>query len=274
MRRGRAALLALAGQGACTFMFPFTDGAAGGHDPQTCAELLAARPGAESGPYVLAGRTVECEMDRAGGGWALVALFDTREGGVCPSPWRTVDLGEAEPPVCARAESQSGSEDSVELIVPQRYREVMGLALGMQFETPDAFSRGSPVGLDGLYVDGLSLTIGVVRRHVFTYAAGGSDHDEGESQCPCLGGASAPEVVGDQFACESGARDAAEGWLVGDLLWDDDLDPTSCDAVAAPSYFVADLGEPVDDPLEARLMADQESTNEDVGLVRLELFVR
>ena len=43
---------------------------------------------------------------------------------------------------------------------------------------------------------------------------------------------------------------------------------------ADPSWFYRDLGESTSAPLEARLMCDQETDNEDVAVVRMELYVR
>lgn len=154
----------------------------------------------------------------------------------------------------------------------------MGYAAGLQYGSMDTFPSGEDI--DGYYVEGLSLTVrddSNTRVHVWSYAVGWSDDDASEdSLCPCLGGPSPPAFVGDDFYCESGRTggNETEVWYEQDPLWDGDGTGTDCDTAGNPSYFVRDLGAAYSGPIEGRLLADQSTGNEDVGLTRMVLYVR
>ena len=54
------------------------------------------------------------------------------------------------------------------------YQRVCGRARGYQKGTPDGFRSGS---VNDIYVDGLSITHGSPRQHIWTYVAGHTDRD-------------------------------------------------------------------------------------------------
>jgi hypothetical protein len=64
------------------------------------------------------------------------------------------------------------------------------------------------------------------------------------------------------------------GWATDDPLWDGSGAGTDCDTAGDPSRFAVALDDPVRGPLLVRILADQGSSNEDVGVTALELFVR
>ena len=57
------------------------------------------------------------------------------------------------------------------------------------------------------YFEGLSLTHGSPRQHVWTYAVGLSDSGSHPHDCPCVltGGQNPKSFVGSHYYCESGA---------------------------------------------------------------------
>ena len=64
--------------------------------------------------------------------------------------------------------------------------------------------------IDGYYVDGLSITHGNPRQHIWTFANGmydglGDGYDQ--YNCPCAPGSQypSPPFVGTNYYCESGA---------------------------------------------------------------------
>ena len=61
--------------------------------------------------------------------------------------------------------------------------------------------------LDGVYVDGISITLGRPRKHVWTYAVGNTDDAASQSyaNCPCAKhpGADPPTYVNSHYYCES-----------------------------------------------------------------------
>ena len=61
--------------------------------------------------------------------------------------------------------------------------------------------------LDEIYVDGISITSGNSRKHVWTYAVGLSDdYNYPQYNCPCAKypGPDPPTFVGNHYYCESG----------------------------------------------------------------------
>jgi len=75
-----------------------------------------------------------------------------------------------------------------------------------------------------IYVDGISITLGSPRKHVWTYAAGISDdHDKNCCNCPCAThpGPPPPAFVGNDYYCESGNVGAHDVlYYLSDPLWD------------------------------------------------------
>ena len=94
------------------------------------------------------------------------------------------------------------------------YSRVYGRIKAYQFSAVNAFSwyaiRGpAQTTIDVTYVDGISLTHGSPRQHIWSFAAGiheaSSDYDR--SKCPCASStATLPPFVGQDYFCESGAR--------------------------------------------------------------------
>ena len=93
---------------------------------------------------------------------------------------------------------------TISAIVPSTllYNRVCGQVNGYQFGHTDAFSF--PGGINQRYVDGVSITHGNPRSHIWTLAAGHSEDNEMPHGCPREGGPSAPSFVGDNYFCESG----------------------------------------------------------------------
>ena len=80
-----------------------------------------------------------------------------------------------------------------------------------------------------IYVDGISITYGSPRIHIWTLAAGVTEgtHQYPQADCPCVISLrrSAPNFVGGDYFCESGNSNPTGRWMVGhlysqDLLWD------------------------------------------------------
>ena len=90
------------------------------------------------------------------------------------------------------------------------FNKICGKIKGYQKGSTDAFQAfsNSP-SLDNGYVDGMSITVGNPRKHVWTYAVGLSvdgDFTDGIRNCPCARnrGIAPLSFVGEHFYCESG----------------------------------------------------------------------
>ena len=136
--------------------------------------------------------------------------------------------------------------------------------------------------LDANYVDGIAITVGVPRRHVFTFAHGLSDSfEEGSaaSECPCDGGTAPPAFVGTEYLCEAPRVGELAGTRVfdtDDILFDGQSidDPSCVGSFESAPAFRATLGVLTIDAIEVRLMQNQGPEDEDIVIISLELWVR
>ena len=132
---------------------------------------------------------VYCDMERVcgcdgGGGWMRVADIDmTRPNENCPAGFRKVTASGKT--MCggqgAGCISTTFSSHGIE------YSRVCGRINGYQNYTTDAFknyisSRGS---IDSAFVDGIVLTHGSPRQHIWTFAAGYNQYTTATNRCPC-----------------------------------------------------------------------------------------
>ena len=156
-------------------------------------------------------------------------------------------------------------------------------SFSFQFYSMNAFWP-SLNGINRAYVDGISITIGSPRKHVWTYAIGISrDHNYPDANCPChkYSGPQPPSFVGNDYYCESGATGIWTGnnrWLTNHRLWDgrncSSEETKCCSRQNGTPYFTKSLGKFTTDRLEVRLCSNADTGNEDVGLERMVLYVR
>ena len=100
------------------------------------------------------------------------------------------------------------------------------MVVGYQKGSPDGFnSYVHKTSINDPYVDGVSITYGSSRKHIWSYAAGVSESYSGSQQltCPCSlhGGAPAPSFVRDHYYCESGTT--IDGYNAGAYYTSDPL---------------------------------------------------
>ena len=106
---------------------------------------------------------------------------------------------------------------------------------------PDTLSKT----VNGVYVDGVSITLGDPRKHVWTYAVGVSDDFNYEyGNCPCANHSAlqAPLFVGDNYYCESGNTGVFDASVLysEDALWDGEQclpDNSCCNQTGQPWFY-------------------------------------
>ena len=117
------------------------------------------------------------------GGWMQVVDVDMNQDKNCPGTWhkittpRRLCLGYV--PSCASAHFD---------VKGVSYEHICGEAKGYQKGNMNAFWNDNGFSVEGAYVDGISITIGSPRKHVWTYAVGRSDnydYDRLTINCPC-----------------------------------------------------------------------------------------
>ena len=155
------------------------------------------------------------------------------------------------------------------------HSKVFGKIRAYQYGVTNAFNpfnRGNGT-IDEPYVDGISLTYGHPRQHIWTFAA---DLNRNSSFCPCSSkqGISAPEYVGEDYFCDTG--EARKDTLATDSpLWDGTgcgLD-YSCCSYNNPPWFYKQLPAPTSEPIELRVRRDQSTSNENIALEAINIYV-
>ena len=261
------------------------------NDPApSCAALPPSSPSgyywvrASNGSAVL----VYCDMTRScgniTGGWVRVAELDmTNSSHQCPSG--LTQHNDSNIRTCRRMES-SGGCSSVMINIPYSYSSVCGRVIAYQVGTTNAFAQRSDPTLEDDYVDGVSLTHGEPRQHVWTFAAGIQEDprsDNSFSTCPCTTNSVVtppPNFVGNDYFCEAGTRvntvSVATHVYTDDPLWDGVGCTISnpCCSFNNPPWFYQQLPQPTTDDLEMRVCRRGNVSNEDIALESVEIYVQ
>ena len=98
----------------------------------------------------------------------------------CPPSWRPYhNISDNGLRACGRqvTTSTTGGCNSQSYTVQQSYQRVYGKIIGYQIGSPDVFNPGhyQRLSIDEPYVDGVSVTYGDPRKHIWTFAGGISE---------------------------------------------------------------------------------------------------
>ena len=222
-----------------------------------------------------------------GSDWRRVAYLNMSDPSQqCPSVWREIIHPHR---VCGRSYNSSGAgcQGVTYSTGSEQYDQVCGRIIGYQIGTPDAFLSSSVYqSIDTFYVDGISLTHGFPRQHIWTFAAGVDEQKRWACcTCPCVagsrGGNSIPWYVGNNYFCESGLTLSASGYHSifypnADPLWDGQgCGPTSsCCTFNSPPWFNVTLPSPTTDDIEVRICDNSLPQFSDSLIQLLELYVK
>jgi len=285
---------------------PFKYGLELDHPGASCADIYEKNPAShdKSGLYVIKTDTVHvvyCDMSlECGsheGGWMRIADINaTRDN--CPPGWNKHHDHNS---MCTGG-SAAGCYSAHFTTDGTKFSRVCGMMKGYQKGSTNAFypysyaaygmySRSAyrppiPVStsLDGVYVDGVSVTYGNPRKHIWTYAVGLSeDYNYRYGNCPCAKhpGPKPPPYIGNDYYCESGNTgryDGEESTLYShDPLWDGYDCPSDNNCCNRPgmSWFFQQL--PVKESassIEVRICSDESFANEAVAIDQLQLYIK
>ena len=221
-----------------------------------------------------------------GPGWRRAAYLNMSDPTqTCPPAWELITTPRRS---CGRP-SNAGDRTCYSAMFPAegiQYSQVCGRIIGYQVGEPQAFyleNTGSPQTIDGPYVDGVSLTYGNPRKHVWTFANALDELTTGinpTSRCTCDDPSRpnpAPSFVGNNYFCETGAN---RGWRSGifhadDPLWDGQgCGPTStCCTFNNPPWFCKELPQSTNDDLEVRLCSRSGVSLENTPIGLIEIYV-
>ena len=184
---------------------------------------------------------------------------------------------------CIRDTSSAGCGSMLFEPFGLTYSQVCGYVRGYSYYSPDAFygAHSSNEPLSGNYVDGVSITYGTPPTHIWTYAAGSEETgDFYENHCPCNNFTNSippPTYVGNDYYCESGTLNNQHKWHISDPLWDGmqcggDEGPC-CNHTGLP-WFNKNTPTPTTATIKVRICLDEGTNNENIGIERLELYVK
>ena len=220
-----------------------------------------------------------------GPGWRRVVYLNmTDPSHVCPVGLNLTTYSKR---TCGRAHSGQRSCSSTTFSVgSSQYSRVCGRALAYRFRTIYAFYEyhGPRKGIDGCYVNGLSLTHGASgsRQHIWTFASGlftgnrNSIHPQ--MRCPCDNGNTypSPPFVGNDYFCESiETRNSwARVFYPNATLWDGQVceGGGTCCQFNNPPWFTKNLARYTTEDIELRLCLSDRGAN--IALELLELYVQ
>ena len=221
------------------------------------------------------------------GGWRRVVFLNmTNTSHVCPTGLRLTSYSRR---TCGQAHSGGTSCSSTTFSVGgSHYSWVCGRALAYRWGWHHAF-YGYRRGIDGSYVDGLSLTHGTPgsRNHIWTFASGGYTERVGSNQnynCPCDNGNTypSPSFVGNDYFCESVVTTRSSHSANGNalypnaLLWDGQVceGGGTCCKFNNPPWFTKNLTSSTMEDIELRLCTYNGRSSSDIALELLELYVQ
>ena len=218
------------------------------------------------------------ELCGSRGGWTRLAYLDMSDATQsCPSGFRLYQSGGVR--ACGRPVSNNGSCVSVQF--PSNdisYSQVCGRVVGYQYGSPDAvydFHGSNRNNLNGDYIDGVSITHGSPRQHVWTLMA-----DNGAPNCPCASNNLPQSFIGNHYYCEAASTSCCgdTSLYTSDPLWDGQgcySSETACCSAPGLPWFHRDYGNTTTtDYIELRVCADQETTDEDVPVSFYEIYVK
>ena len=249
------------------------------HLPISCQDIKDRQPNSPSGYYHINSQIVYCEMGElcsTDGGWTRLAYLDMTDSTVdCPPGFKLYQNGGVR--ACGRPSGGASCASVKFLSNGISYSEVCGRVVGYQFHTPDALFTSTDLDINSYYVDGVSITRGYPRKHVWTLINGYSSSISHLSNCPCNTppGYTVQSFIGDDYFCEAGLA-VYNTLYVADPLWDGEgcgpLEQDCCSAPGLP-WFHKTVNSTTD-YLEVRVCADQNTVDEDVPISFYEIYVK
>ena len=219
---------------------------------------------------------MELECGGHKGGWMRIADLDASRGDDCPSGWTKITSPVA---ACRAPNDSAGCYPTILSTHSIPYNIICGMAIGYQQDSTDGFLPLASI--NGPYVDGVSITYGNPRKHIWTYAIGFTDSGNyAGSNCPCspFSGPVPQSFVHDHYYCESGTIDDVRrsGVLTADPVWDGEgcsSDNNCCSEPSLP-WFYRQIPKATSEDIETRICRNEDIANEDILIRDLQLYVQ
>ena len=225
-----------------------------------------------------------------GPGWRRAAYLNMSDPTqTCPLAWELITTPRRS---CARP-SNAGVRTCYSAMYPTQgiqYSQVCGRIIGYQVGQPQAFILSRGRSIDGYYVDGVSLTYGSPRQHIWTFANALLENYLLRflytSTCPCTDvneqyDINIPSFIGNDYFCETGVP-PGQFWTDGffyadDPLWDGQgCGPTStCECTFNnPPWFCKQLPQSTSADLEVSLCSYYPASDENTPVELIEIYIK
>jgi hypothetical protein len=217
------------------------------------------------------------------GGWTRVVDVDFNDSSnACPSGFRE-DIDSVR--TCVKGADAITGCTSIEYSASHlTYSSVCGKMIAYQAGTTEAFARlivlSGSLTIDSQYLDGISLTRGNPREHVWSFAMGVTESRNDRFGCPCNTGSSESVMntfVANDYFCDSAASiiDANARYLDNPLFDGVGCAMTNqCCSFNNPPWFYRQLPQATADDLEIRACRDENGSGENSLIQSIELYVR
>ncbi len=260
------------------------------HVPVSCQDIKKFDPATPSGFYHINSALVYCEMEELCGssdGWTRIGFMDMSDSTQdCPDGFRLYE-GQG---IRACGRHWGGPSCASTKLKPNgiTYSEVCGRVIGYQKGTPDAVDTrfidpSIHNDIEQYYVDGVSITHGSPRQHIWTLMAGVFQSYDDSGNCPCNtppgADQSVQSFIGNDYFCESGNPNSeySKGVYSVDPLWDGkgcgQLELSCCDDSIGLPWFHKKINATSDD-IELRECGDQKVGDEDVLVNFYDIYVK
>ena len=228
---------------------------------------------------------VYCDITRScggvTGGWMRVTELNmTNSSHQCPSGLR--EHNDSNIRTCVKSEALAGCSSVIFSNPNIAYSKICGRVQAYQINSTNAFRGRSDADIDSAYVDGVSLTHGTPREHIWTFAAALDVQGSSRSSlCPCNGTLEyetrSPDFVGIDYFCDSGTQfyslSTQNQFYSRRPLWDgENCGEYACCAFNNPPWFHKEL-QPSTSDIEIRVCRDEEGFNEDIAIELIQLFI-
>ena len=260
------------------------------HNPaSSCKDLL---PYNTSGLYWLKnpmGNVSQqyCDMEKEGcgtrGGWMRVAHVNmTQPDQVCPPGFmiNTYSGGAGGTKTLCGRPGPAGCVSTTFSTNDIPYNLVCGKVIAYQDRTPNGpcpYTKDQTT-IDDSYIDGVSLTHGSPRQHVWSFMASRGEDAGPCSACPCFNTSDSvyAPFIGNDYFCDTGAESRDFIFYGDDPLWDGQgCGPNNgCCIFNNPPWFCKQLPQIISDDLELRICGNEPTDDEDVPIEHIELYVQ
>ena len=265
----------------------------------SCKEIKQRDPASQTGyyPMIADGKifVMYCNMDTlcgSDGGWSRIGYLNMSSSHhQCPDKWDeyTKDTGGIR--TCRKKLAGVGCDSVVIPSLDLPYSEVCGRVVGYQYASTDSYQLSAvKKDIDKPYIDGVSITHGSPRQHIWTLMSGTTQNGiwgTNKQICPCHRLAASRQIVsfiGNDWYCESGNPQYQKleyKPYMDDVLWDGqncEPDELECCKNKLPGisqpWFHKALSTETTDHLEIRICGNEARVNEDILVTMYEFYTK